>query len=161
VSKIVKNSTGGQMKENVAEMKQNIERIASKLESINHPRAKELRRIAQFFGDTGQSTNMAGGSGGYNPSFQNMADEGDTADEGEQESSMNPGISSFVKMRPGEEPVVDDRKTHTCTVIFKAPDGVSEADMMNYILGIGDQLGVDVESFKWSKSEAKQMKPAV
>lgn len=146
------------MKENVAEMKQNIEKIAGKLESMNHPRAKELRRIAQFFGDSGQSTNMAGG--GLNPSFQNMADSGDT-DESEDASSMNPGISSFVKMRPGEEPVVDDRKTHTCTVIFKAPDGVSEADMMNYILGIGDQLGVDVESFKWSKSEAKQMKPAV
>jgi len=145
------------MKKIYAEMKQNVDKVAIKLESVKHPRANEVRRIAQYFGDLSQSTNMSG-DGGFNSPIQNMASE---EPETKSPESLNPNVSSFVKMRPGEEPVVDDRKTHTCTVIFKAPDGVSEADMMNYILGIGGELGVDVESFKWSKSEAKQIKPAV
>lgn len=133
--------------------------VANKLVAMRHPRANEIVRIAQFFGQHGGGGTNIGHDGSQ--MFQGMADEADmdmdmeAAPEG---GGLNSGISSYVKMKPGEEPVVDDRKTHTCTVIFKAPDGVSEADMMNYILGIGGELGVDVESFKWSKSEAKQIK---
>jgi hypothetical protein len=145
------------MKESITEMKDGVERVASKMESIGHPRANEIHRIAQYLGGVPTPTNM----GGFNPSFQQMA--GGTEDEMSMEpkESLNPGISSFVKMRPGEEPQVDDRKTHTCTVVFKAPDGISEADMMNYILGIGKELGVDVGSFKWSKSDATSNKSSV
>lgn len=143
------------MNKNHAQMIQNVDRIAHKLESIQHPRANELRRIAQFFGDIGQSSNMIGN---FSPGTQNMASEETMP---KRPDSLNPNVSSYVKEKPHEEAIVDDRKTHTCTVIFKAPDEVSEAEMMNYILGIGGSLGVEVESFKWSKSEVKQMKPAV
>ena len=131
--------------------------VAKKLVAMRHPRANEIVRIAQFFGQYGGGGTNIGHDGSQ--MFQSMADESgadmETTPEGD---ALNPGISSYVKMKAGEEPVVDDRKTHTCTVIFKAPDGVSEADMMNYILGIGGELGVDVESFKWSKSEARPIK---
>ncbi len=137
-------------------MKQNIDQVANKLELVGHPRTNELRRIAQFFGDMGQSTNMMGG--GSSMPYQTMASE---EPETSTPDSLNPNVSSYVRMRPGEEPEVDNRKTHTCTVMFKAPEGVSEADMMNYILGIGAELGVDVETFKWSKSDAKQTKSVV
>jgi len=148
------------MKETLDDMKQKMDRIAAKLTQANHPRSAELTRIAQYFGDMSAlagSTNLA--DGGYGASVQTMSGAGDAGETSKE--NLNPGISSYVKMRPGEEPMVDDRKTHTCTVIFKAPDGVSESDMMNYILGIGQELGVDVESFKWSKAEVKQMKPSV
>jgi len=134
----------------IATVKQDLEKVANRLAAANHPRSNDIMRIAQYFGN-------------FMPNQQPMAtsqfasEEPDMDMESEAES-LNPGISSYVKMRPGEEPVVDDRKTHTCTVIFKAPDGVTEAEMMNYILGIGQELGVDVESFKWSKSEAKMTK---
>lgn len=148
------------MKEIITEMKEGVERVASKMESIGHPRANEIHRIAQYLGGVPTPANMGGG--GLNPSFQQMAGETEEDEMSmEPKESLNPGISSFVKMRPGEEPVVDDRKTHTCTVVFKAPDGISEADMMNYILGIGKELGVDVGSFKWSKSDAVSNKSSV
>lgn len=146
------------MKEVITEMKKDMERVAAKMEFVGHPRANEIRRIAQYMGGM-PPTNMSG----MNPAIQQMAS-GAEEDEMSMEQptpSFNPGVSSFVKMRPGEEPVVDDRKTHTCTVVFKAPDGISEADMMNYILGIGKELGVDVGSFKWSKSDTQQPKTSV
>ena len=157
MSKNVKNSIGEKMKEVIAEMKRDVEQVAIKMESVGHPRTDEINRIAQYLGGM-PSTNMGAG---MNPSFQQMASEEDEMSMEPPKESLNPGISSFVKMRPGEEPVVDDRKTHTCTVVFKAPDGISEADMMNYILGIGKELGVDVGSFKWSKSDAQTNKPSV
>lgn len=146
------------MKEVITEIKKDMERVAAKMEFAGHPRANEIRRIAQYMGGI-HPTNMSG----MNPAIQQMAS-GAEEDEMSMEQptpSFNPGVSSFVKMRPGEEPVVDDRKTHTCTVVFKAPDGISEADMMNYILGIGKELGVDVGSFKWSKSDTQQPKTSV
>ena len=146
------------MKEVITEIKKDMERVAAKMEFAGHPRANEIRRIAQYMGGI-PPTNMSG----MNPAIQQMAS-GAEEDEMSMEQptpSFNPGVSSFVKMRPGEEPVVDDRKTHTCTVVFKAPDGISEADMMNYILGIGKELGVDVGSFKWSKSDTQQPKTSV
>ena len=72
------------------------------------------------------------------------------------QGGLHPEINTFVKP-PTDQPseMVDDRKTHQLSCTLKAPDGVSEADMMNYILGIGDALKVDVDSFKWSKTEPK------
>jgi hypothetical protein len=151
------------MKEIQPEIKTNIERVANKLTAVGHPRANEILRISQYINNfespfQAPSSNMNQGMNqDFNPMFQQMA----SGDAGAPEESLNPGISSFVKMKPGEEPVVDDRKTHTCTVVFKAPDGVSEADMMNYILGIGQELGVDVGSFKWSKSDIGSTKSSV
>lgn len=146
------------MKESIIKLKKDIEHVAAKMETIGHPRANEIKRIAQYMPGL-PSTNL----GGVSPFVQQMASgaEDEEVSMEQPSASFNPGISSFVKMRPGEEPVVDDRKTHTCTVVFKAPDGVSEADMMNYILGIGKELGVDVGSFKWSKSDTQQQKTSV
>jgi hypothetical protein len=145
------------MKNNTAIMSQTISKVASKMKSLGHPRSNEIERIAQYFGDMSTSnyggTNMSGQNFGQGiQDFQPMSAGDNIASEGDPES-LNPGISSFVKMKPGEEPVVDDRRTHTCTVVFKASEEVSESDMMNYILGISNELGVDVGSFKWSKSD--------
>ncbi len=65
-----------------------------------------------------------------------------------------PHIESFVR----KEHPVQSIKVHTATVAFAAPHGVSEADIMEYILGIGDALGVKVESFKWSVQDGKKQK---
>ncbi|MBS1722338.1 MAG: hypothetical protein JSS66_04965 [Armatimonadetes bacterium] len=67
------------------------------------------------------------------------------------ESGDVPHIESYVNR---EQP--QPNQTHNATVAFAAPHGVSEADIMEYILGIGDALGVKVESFKWSVQESKK-----
>jgi len=127
------------MSDKIKTAKKDIEVVAERLASIKHPRAAELTRLAQMLG--GYEMN-------YAPQTQDMV--GGTGE------GFHPGISSYVKKGPEE--MVDDRRIHTCTVTFKAPPDVSEAEMMNYILGIGKELGVDVDSFKWAKSEAKQPK---
>lgn len=63
------------------------------------------------------------------------------------EAGEPPKIESFVKH---EQPVSDHTQTHTASVGFSAPEGVSEADIMEYILDIRNALNVKVESFKWS-----------
>jgi hypothetical protein len=125
-------------------VKQDLEKVANRLANMNHPRSADITRIAQYFGNMMPMQTI--------PTSQFASEEEEEAPES---AGLNPGISSYVKPRQDGEQTVDNRKTHTCTVIFKAPDGVTEAEMMNYILGIGQELGVDVESFKWSKSEAK------
>jgi len=64
----------------------------------------------------------------------------------------SPKIESFVRKEGPQQHV----QVHTATVAFAAPHGVSEADIMEYILGIGDALGVKVESFKWSVQDSKK-----
>lgn len=58
-------------------------------------------------------------------------------------------IESFAQV-PEKAPM-SNVNVHTCTVTFKAHPDVKESDMMNFILGIGDKLGVEVDSFKWAK----------
>jgi hypothetical protein len=70
------------------------------------------------------------------------------------EAGDAPAIESFVR----KEHPVQSVQVHTATVAFAAPHGVSEADIMEYILGIGDALGVKVESFKWSVQDSKKQK---
>jgi hypothetical protein len=64
-------------------------------------------------------------------------------------------IESFIK--PGEPtgppPNYD---VHHCSVTFYAPKDTQESDMMNYILGIGEKLGVEVKKFEWEKQDPKQ-----
>jgi hypothetical protein len=45
---------------------------------------------------------------------------------------------------------------HHCSVTFYAPKDTQESDMMNYILGIGEKLGVEVKKFEWEKQDPKQ-----
>lgn len=70
------------------------------------------------------------------------------------EAGEVPHIESFIRKEKAPQHV----QVHTATVAFAAPHGVSEADIMEYILGIGDALGVKVESFKWSVQESKKQK---
>lgn len=70
------------------------------------------------------------------------------------EAGEAPAIESFVR----KSDPVQNAQVHTATVAFAAPHGVSEADIMEYILGIGDALGVKVESFKWSVHDSKKQK---
>ena len=66
-------------------------------------------------------------------------------------------IESFV--RNNQESVVPSNfDTHTCSVIFSAPKDIQESDMMNYILGIGKELGVEVKKFEWEKMDPKPVK---
>jgi hypothetical protein len=65
------------------------------------------------------------------------------------EEKGNPNIESFVK-HP-EINIEADFITHSCEVTFKSPKDISQEEIMSYILGIGEALGVDVDSFKWSK----------
>jgi hypothetical protein len=58
-------------------------------------------------------------------------------------------IESFVQMP--QEPVANDYETHTCTVLFLAPKGIKESDIMNYIFGIGKELNVKVKKFEWEE----------
>ena len=77
------------------------------------------------------------------------------SDEKDSGTPAHPDIPSYVNMDK-DKPMVDERKTHVCTVTFKASPDVEESEMMNYILGIGDQLQVDVDGFTWKATEPKQ-----
>lgn len=67
------------------------------------------------------------------------------------EAGSSPRIESFVRRdAPGAT------QLHKATVGFIAPEGVSEADIMEFILGIGEALGVKVESFNWSVTDNKK-----
>lgn len=69
-----------------------------------------------------------------------------------EEAGDVPQIESFVRGKEQAPPI----QVHKATVAFAAPHGVSEADIMEYILGIADALGVKVESFNWSVQESKK-----
>jgi hypothetical protein len=63
--------------------------------------------------------------------------------------SPNPNIENFARITGDEQP--KEPQQHTCTVTFTAPDGTTEAQMMDYIMGIsGAMPGVKVNGFRWS-----------
>ncbi len=161
-----------------------VKQVAQRLERRGHQSAEELFVIAQLLtngydslgGDMDRFSDGNLGAGnmevmdyGFDPSqepssthsFKEEAEDGPEMglndDTEEEDGGLHPDIDSFVKAPSGggRADVVDDRRTHTCTVTFKAPPNISEADMMNYILGIGKHLKVDVDSFKWAKSDIK------
>lgn len=130
-----------------------IKDVAKRIASKKPDHAAELMRIAQFYEGAGpvrefQSDNSSDSfMGGGMP----------IPDQGTNLSSGHPDIEPFVNMKV-EKPMVDERETHTLTLTLKAPEDVSEAEMMNYMLGMGEKLGVDVDGFKWTKSEPKASK---
>ena len=150
--------------------------VAERLAKQGHKRAPELYRIAQMIDnmppealDQLMHGNQGGGMGEENPGSGPIQDfnikeiDPSQADPSMMMDGMGGGgagggqqgqipIESYVhKNERGEQ--IDDRVIHTLTCTLKAPQDVSEAHMMNYILGIAKELGVDVDSFKWSKSE--------
>ena len=68
------------------------------------------------------------------------------------EAGEAPPIESYVRHQSTGSP----SQMHTATVSFAAPQGVSEADIMEHILGIRDALDVKVEGFKWSVQDSKK-----
>jgi hypothetical protein len=45
---------------------------------------------------------------------------------------------------------------HTFSVSFKAQDKVSESKVMEGVLAICDENGIDIEKFSWQKSQDKK-----
>ena len=80
-----------------------------------------------------------------------MAQALDGATDGEFNESGHVPIESYVRPQAQQASQV-----HTATVSFEAPQGVSEADIMEYVMGIREALGVTVNQFNWSVKDSKQ-----
>jgi hypothetical protein len=107
---------------------ENITKLAEAITASGNTRGNRLMRIAQ--------------------AIENYSSEDEFNEAGDV-----PHIESFIKKESEPEKHI---QVHNATVAFAAPHGVSEADIMEYILGIGDALGVKVESFKWSVQDSKK-----
>lgn len=122
-------------------------------------RARELRVIAQYLGD-GQSLGDGqpadqGASQTPDSAFP-TAPQGSASFDPSQESlaprdGQHPGIAPFAKQKG----MTDPRMIHTVSMTLTAPPEVAETDMLNYILGMRDKLGVDATNVQWSKKEQK------
>lgn len=147
------------------EIQQMIEGVATRIASRKPERAAELRKIAQFLGDPNQGEGMIrefnpeGASQNPGVPFSPEALAGDYSMPVGQPRGGHPDIEPFVNMKVDTQPQVDDRAIHTLTLTLRAPREISEAEMMNYMLGMGEELGVDIDGFKWQKSEPKTSKP--
>ena len=142
-----------------------LKRIASALNAEAH-----ARRVAQFLGNEptygagGMDANStAAGDGptvtmGFDPSQEmGIQDFKNGQGSGGGGGGLHPSIETFVKphgnsLTGGGQ---GEGTLHTCTVTFRDHNSVGEPKMMNYILGIGENLGVDVEKFAWSKQTPK------
>jgi hypothetical protein len=111
-----------------------ISEVAKRLEARQNSAAPELRRIAQYLNDLeGQVSAMPFGmDGGMAP---------------------HPMIQPFAQIKQVEP--ADDREVHKAGVTFKAPKGVSEADIMHAIMDSVRDLGVEIDGFTWQRSESK------
>lgn len=142
-----------------------LKNIAQQLKEVKHEaQASKLLKIAQNVDGMQKMQQLYNE---FDPSqekeiapVQNYADESPGAEEisPNSESQADPEgkvpIESFIKMN-GEPQTSTNFLTHNCGVVFKAPSDVEESDMMNYILGIGKALGVEVVKFDWEKLEDK------
>jgi hypothetical protein len=70
------------------------------------------------------------------------------------DSTVNPAIESFVNRAKVKQ--VDSDTVHTFSVSFKAQDKVSESKVMEGVLAICDENGIDIEKFSWQKSQDKK-----
>jgi hypothetical protein len=111
-----------------------ISEVASRLESRQNSTAPELRRIAQYLND--------------------MASQAPAASLGLDGSpAPHPIIQPFARIKQVE--TNDDREVHKAGVTFKAPKGVSEAEIMHAIMDSVRDLGVEIDGFTWQRSESK------
>lgn len=113
-----------------------IEEVAARLESRGHQSAPELRKIAQYIHD------MSMGDMGSGPVPYQM-----------EGGAPNPIIQPFAQIKQVEPS--DDREVHKAGVTFKAPKGVSEADIMHVMMDSVRDLGVEIDGFTWQRSESK------
>jgi hypothetical protein len=70
------------------------------------------------------------------------------------DTSVNPAIESFVNRANVKQVNMDT--VHTFSVSFKAKDKVSESKVMEGVLAICDENGIDIEKFSWQKSQDKK-----
>jgi hypothetical protein len=69
-----------------------------------------------------------------------------------EDTSVNPMIQSFVNKAKIKQTDGGDT-VHTFSVSFKAQDKVSEAKVMESVLAICEDNGIDIEKFSWQKSQ--------
>lgn len=115
--------------------KNDIIELAQKMREKGNPAGDRLLRIASSVREAQAGPGLAEYAG--EPKFDASRD--------------TPPIESFVRHK---EPAAT--QVHTATVGFVAPDGVDEADIMDFILGIREALGVKVESFQWKVADNKK-----
>ena len=151
---------------------QAVTRVANSLyKRGDQSRAQELRSIAQFLGGgeflggaggVGQDRMSEGGGdfqvnlrdGGGQPQGQAFNPSQDTAQmSGPPRDGEHPGIQPFAKHSPQSQ--TNTNLIHTVSMTLTAPPDVTETDMLNYILGMRDKLGVDASNVQWSKKEQK------
>ena len=156
-------------KKRIIKASQNLRHVGQRMLDRKDNRGNALFKIAQSLEDSAQTPQevLPGSPGANDPADVSMTmGDGQSLNSAPQStkpysesgtgsnSGHHPDIPSYVNMDQ-QKPMVDARKTHVCTVTFKADNDVEESDMMNYILGIGDKLPVDVDGFTWKSSEAK------
>jgi hypothetical protein len=132
-------------------------RVAENLKPKNKEYSKKVLRIAQEMQDLEGMQDMQAGDVPFDPSQESQIDSTQVdptqmaaqnyADESGGQSKVP--IESFVKIT--DQPTSSNYEDHVCSVSFSAPPEIEESDMMNYILGIGKELGVEVKKFDWEK----------
>jgi len=139
-----------------------LKKVASRLEKMGKPQSETLFRLAQELDQVQNLYNNVS----FDPSQESQVNPEILQDiaAGQQiqpladaeVSKEKPPIESFIRLdNSGVPPNYD---THVCSVVFTAPKGTQESDMMNYILGIGKELSVEVRKFEWEKQEPKESK---
>jgi hypothetical protein len=151
---------------------QTVNRVAQTLaQRGDRARAAELTRIAQFLGGGDFLGNAGGvgldraaegdfqvslrdgqGGGGFDPS-QDVMQMGNPMGGGgaDRRDGEHPGIQPFAKHR--QQSQVNPHIIHTVSMTLTAPPDVTETDMLNFILKMRDELGVDATNVQWSKKE--------
>jgi len=154
--------------------------IASLAESLNkkgYNQSSELMKIAQFLdaqanqnslthdvSTDGQQIDPSLLSSLANLNTQEMPLNFDANNQGveipqtaELKEDISPKIESFVKEPEKEVINEDNRVTNTCTITFKTKDGsdLSQTDIMSAMLELGKKMNVDVDGFRWQKSDKK------
>lgn len=114
-------------------------RVAERLEKRGHELAPELRKIAQYM----MTDPMVGEQPMMGEQFQPSAG-----------GAFHPLIQPFAQMK--EVVPVDDRDIHTCSITFKLPKGVSQADIMRMILQNCEDMGAEADGFQWQRKESKK-----
>jgi hypothetical protein len=122
-----------------------IEGVASRIAQRRPELSQALREVSAQM----QAVPFAGGDTEALPKVDGTEESPDAGTEGFSEAGTPPKvqIEKFVRSK-------DRKRSHKATVTFLAPINMSESDIMEFIMGIR-KLGVDVEGFQWSVTDAK------
>ena len=133
-----------------------LKNVAMKLAGKSDTYSKKIYRLAQTLeNQKNLYNNFDPSQETPNDMIENFESQNVAPFSNNNEADVTIPIESFVKPKESEVPV-GDYEIHHCSVVFNAPRDIKESDMMNYILGIGEQLGVEVKKFEWEKEDPKQ-----